>query len=152
MAKDEFVRFQHTRYHPYVMDSSRKVVLVVEDDADLRHMFRDALKFGGFDVREAADGTGALRIIDIDPPDVVVLDIRLLSLDGYSVREEIAANAHTRNIPVVVVTGLQTVDEKRLKPVRVLRKPVDPTMLLATVRAAVASVLAQKYGLRRDEV
>jgi CheY-like chemotaxis protein len=113
----------------------RKSILVVEDDDDLRRIFRDSLKFSGFDVREAADGHDALQMIENAPPDVVVLDIRLPTLDGLSVREELAANPRTKDIPVVVVTGAP-VDLRRLRGTKLLRKPVPPDDLVATVRAS----------------
>ncbi len=115
----------------------RQTVLVVEDDPDLRNLFRDALKFGGFNVREASDGLPALQMIEDTPPDLVVLDIGLPSLDGVSVREEIAARAATRRLPVVIVTGLN-VEGTLFKADCVLRKPVTPEELIAAVRHCLA--------------
>ncbi len=132
------------------MPLSRKSVLVVEDDEDLRHMFRDALRFSGFDVREAGDGPDALRMIETAAPDVVVLDLRLPTLDGVSVREELAANPRTKDIPIVVVTGA-TVDPDRLQGARLLRKPVPPDDLVATVRGLLATVLGRRLGIGREE-
>jgi CheY-like chemotaxis protein len=114
---------------------ARRSVLVVEDDNDLRVLYRDWLKYAGFDVIETADGIDALQIIDSSPPDVIVLDVRLPTLDGVSVREEIAADARTRDIPVIVVTGA-VVDLTRLKSTRVLHKPVNREQLVSAVRAA----------------
>jgi CheY-like chemotaxis protein len=115
---------------------ARKTVLIVEDDDDLRALYRDWLKYAGFDVIETADGIDALQIIDSSPPDVIVLDIRLPTLDGVSVREEIAADGRTRDIPVVVVTGTP-VDASRLKATRLLKKPITREQLLVAVRDAV---------------
>jgi CheY-like chemotaxis protein len=117
---------------------SRKVALVVEDNNDLRQLYRESLQYAGFDVCEASDGPQALRCIEQTPPDVIVLDIGLPTLDGVSVLEELAAHIDTRSIPIIVVTG-QEVDEACLKPARVLRKPVLPSRLVATVRGAIAS-------------
>ena len=83
----------------------RKTILIVEDDQELRRMFRTSLLLEGFDVLEAADGLEALTRIDRDPPDLVVLDLMLPTLSGVAVRQEIAAHVLTREIPVVVVTG-----------------------------------------------
>jgi two-component system, OmpR family, response regulator len=117
---------------------ARRIVLVVEDDHDLRRIFRDTLKFSGFDVREASDGTDALRMIEHTAPDLVVLDVRLPTLDGGSVRGEMAANERTRHIPVVVVTG-SNIDLSQFKGDRVLRKPVAPDELLFAVRSTLAA-------------
>jgi DNA-binding response OmpR family regulator len=109
----------------------RKVVLVVEDDDDLRGMFRHALRFGDFEVREAVDGVDALRTIEDAQPDLVVLDVGLPTLDGVSVWQELAAQPHTRHIPVIVVTGI---DGFVLPHATVLRKPVSPYELVGAVR------------------
>lgn len=83
-----------------------RIVLVVEDDAALRGMYRTALRMAGYVVQEAANGLEALRVLDADPPDLVVLDLGLPVVSGLTVREELAAQAHTRRIPIVVVTGM----------------------------------------------
>lgn len=139
MANAEIVVLRPNRYDQSVPSDDQhprwsKTILIVEDDGDLRHMFADALKFSGFSVQEAANGLEALRMIEDDPPDLVVLDVVLPVLDGLSVRDEILAHARTRDIPIVVVTG--SVDEpgKKLRADCVLRKPVAPDTLVATVR------------------
>jgi CheY-like chemotaxis protein len=115
-------------------------VLVVEDDGDLRRIFRDSLRFAGFDVVEAGDGPDALQAIENATPDLVVLDLGLPTLDGVSVRDEIVSNPRTRHIPVLIVTGTQA-DANRLKAARVLRKPVGPDALLIAVQSCLASVM-----------
>ena len=116
----------------------RRIILIVEDDADLRRLYRTALALEGFDVDEAADGFDALRRIDHRRPDLVVLDIGLPAVSGVAVREEIAAHAYTRHIPVVIVTGT-TVNFDHLDVACVLRKPVEPSDLLKTVRSCLAA-------------
>ena len=114
-----------------------KRVLVVEDNADLRRLFRTALSLAGYDVDEAADGIDALRIIDNRVPDLVVLDLMLRSLDGRSVQQELAAQAFTRDIPIVVVTG-SSLEVSGINVSCVLRKPVMPDQLVDTVRHCMA--------------
>jgi DNA-binding response OmpR family regulator len=128
----------------------RNAVLVVEDNDDLRHLFRDRLKSAGFVVHEASDGMRALRLIEDAPPDLVVLDIGLPMLDGISVRDELAAHVETRDIPIVIVTG--TVDDVgRIKAARVLRKPVDLDELVAAVRALLPPGSGRRLGLGRED-
>jgi DNA-binding response OmpR family regulator len=110
-----------------------KRILVVEDNADLRRLFRTALCLAGFEVDEAADGIDALHLIENRPPDLVVLDLMLRSLDGMSVQQELAARAATSAIPVVVVTG-SNLEVSGINVSCVLRKPVMPDQLVATVR------------------
>jgi CheY-like chemotaxis protein len=103
------------------------------------------LSTGGFDVEEAADGLKALQHLDNRPPDLVVLDLRMPMLSGAEVRQELAANVLTRQIPVVVVTG----SPEALGDVPVdcvLTKPVMPEDLLAAVRRCLASYLTPAPG------
>lgn len=114
--------------------SNRKRILIVEDDDDLRGMFERSLSIAGFDVQEARSGFEALRTLDSNPPDLVLLDLRLPGIDGFTVYQEIAANAFTRDIPVVIVTA--SVDDlSHMDVACVLRKPVHPDKLVATVRS-----------------
>lgn len=88
----------------------------------------------GFTVEEAADGAAALyRIHHHHPPDLIVLDLSLPTVSGLIVHQEIAAHAHTRQIPVVIVTG-SSMDLKHLEVPCVLRKPIDPERLVSAVR------------------
>ena len=101
-------------------------------------MFRTALTIAGYVVQEAADGPGALHRVQYDPPDLVILDLGLPTVSGLIVQQEIAAHAHTRHIPVVIVTG----SSERLDHLDVpcvLRKPVDPDRLVSTVRQCLQS-------------
>lgn len=122
---------------------SKTRILVVEDDEELRHYYRHALTFAGFDVAEAADGLSALYRIDADAPDLVVLDLGLPKVSGHTVQQEIKSNAQTRHIPVVVVTGLPA-DLEELPCV--LRKPVRADQLVEAVRRCLASHAVSKNG------
>jgi DNA-binding response OmpR family regulator len=127
----EFALILRRRYSRDVR--RRNTVLIVEDDADLRRMYRTALAIAGFGVQEAGDGFDALQLLDRDPPDLVVLDLTLPAISGFVVRQEIAASAHTRAIPVVVVTAAD-VSPRQLDVPCVLRKPVSPDRLINAVR------------------
>lgn len=118
--------------------SARQTVLVVEDDEDLRRLFRTALILAGYDVLEAGDGLEALLRIDQSPPDLVVLDLVLPRLSGIVVQQEIAAQAVTRDIPVVVITG-SALEPEILDVACFLRKPISPDQLVDAVRKCLAS-------------
>src|SRR5688572_30535626 len=96
-------------------------------------MFRTALTLAGFSVEEVGDGAGALHRVHHNPPDLVLLDLSLPTVSGFIVHQEIAAHAHTRHIPVVIITG-STMNLDHLDVPCVLRKPVDPDRLVRTVR------------------
>lgn len=114
------------------MAAAPKVILIVEDDPDLRLFYRQVLRISGYIVAAVEDGIDALRRIEADPPDLVLLDIELPRLSGRDVQEELAAHAGTRNIPILVVTG----SDGALNPAAfscILRKPVTAESLVAAV-------------------
>lgn len=108
-------------------------VLVVEDNADLRNLFRVALRIAGFNVREAADGYHALVSIEESPPSVVVLDLGLPRVSGFNVLDEIRERRDLPQPAVVVVTGMEDVADLDAP---ILRKPVEPSVLVSAVRRA----------------
>jgi CheY-like chemotaxis protein len=118
--------------------SRRLRILMVEDDVDLRRMFRQYLALEGYDVLEAGNGLEALRLLDAHIPDAVILDLGLPIISGSVVRDEIAAHAHTQRIPIIVVTG-QPGNHEALDVACVLRKPVTPERLIDTVRSCIAA-------------
>jgi two-component system OmpR family response regulator len=115
------------------MPPARDRILIVEDDTDLRRFFRMTLSLAGFDVDEAPDGLEALHLIDVDPPDLVVLDLTLSRLDGVSVQQELAGRAITRHIPIVIVTG-SDLHVQGHNVACLLRKPITGDELVRTVR------------------
>lgn len=119
------------------MSHKLRLILLVEDDAPLRTMYRTALRVAGFYVTEAGNGLDALRALDADPPDLVVLDLGLPFVSGYAVRAELAAQSHTRDIPVVVVTGNEP--DAPLNVPCLLRKPVAADELVAAVKRCLAA-------------
>lgn len=111
-------------------------ILVVEDDTATREMYRQALAASGYRTITAADGLGALRFIEGDRPDVVVLDLMLPTVGGHDVYRELRAHPETCEIPVIVVTGS---DARDLEPNEFrffLRKPVSPETLTRIVEDA----------------
>ena len=116
----------------------KSTVLVVEDDHDLRASFRTTLALAGYLVREAPDGLHALRQIDEEPPDLVVLDLMLPNLSGLDVHNEISSNVYTCTIPIVVVTGTP-LDVDHLPVSCILHKPVLPDELVVAVARCLAA-------------
>jgi len=80
-------------------------ILVVEDDEAFRSALVSCLRDSNTRVAEAADGRAALAAIEAEPPDLVVLDLRLPELDGNAVLDHLSANEALSRIPVVVLTA-----------------------------------------------
>jgi len=80
-------------------------ILLVEDEDSLRKVMRDLLEREGYTVAEAADGVQALDAVDRHAPDVILLDLNLPGLDGYSVLQQLRSRVTSRSIPVIVLTA-----------------------------------------------
>lgn len=122
---------------------ARQSILVVEDDADLRRMFRTALTLAGYDTEEAADGYIALHLIDQHRATAILLDLGLPAVSGYVVLQDLVAQGHTRDIPVIIVTAQFDV-EPPPGAACLLRKPVGPDQLVKTVRECILAGKSQR--------
>lgn len=100
-------------------------------------MYSTALRVAGFDIRESGDGWTALQQLDDTRPDCIVLDLMLPGLSGYAIRNELAASAEMKDIPIVVVTGTD-VDSADLGTSCILKKPVAPDDVIAAVARCIA--------------
>ena len=112
-------------------------MLVVEDDRDLREMMIQILALAGFEPSSARDGVEALeRLHGADrPPHVIVLDMMMPRMDGWTFRRIQESDPVLADIPVVV---LSAAPRDRLEPVHaaaILQKPMDYDRLLEAVRA-----------------
>ena len=107
------------------MVSARHTILVVDDDPHFRELYQTALRFRGFHVTTASDGLAALQAIERQRPSLVILDLNMPCVDGWSVLRELASHDATCSIPVIVVTGAD-VDKATLQAAAILKKPVLP--------------------------
>jgi CheY-like chemotaxis protein len=113
----------------------KTTVLVVEDDPDLRALYRTSLTVAGYAVVAVEDGIDALRHIEGSGiPGAVILDLALPRLSGRDVHRELAAHPATSKIPIVVVTGSDISDLNKREFACVLRKPVHVESLLYAVQ------------------
>jgi two-component system, cell cycle response regulator len=115
-------------------------VLLVEDSAAIRALVRRMLVAGGHTVAEAARGADALALCRERQPDVVLLDVEMPEMSGWDVLAAMKADPAISDVPVVFLTGrsdtADMVDGLRLGAHDYLRKPCEPTELLARVQAA----------------
>ncbi len=82
-----------------------KCILIVEDDDAIRHMLADVLQDAGFAVAMACDGLDALDQIEQHPPDAILLDLMMPSMDGWSFLESCRANPDSAEIPVGLLSA-----------------------------------------------
>jgi len=100
--------------------------LVIDDDRDGRRFLRRMLEDSGWEVREAEDGLRALLCIADDVPNLIILDLMMPGMDGFTFLDEVRKNPATAAIPVIVVTAKDLTGEEREhlagKALRVLEK------------------------------
>ncbi|MDO5672512.1 MAG: response regulator transcription factor [Actinomycetaceae bacterium] len=85
-------------------------LLVVDDEPNIRDLLASSLRFAGFDVISAGDGTEALKLAGSEEPDLVVLDVMLPDLDGFAVTRKMRASG--LNMPVLFLTARDDVSDK----------------------------------------
>ncbi|MFA5360035.1 MAG: response regulator [Patescibacteria group bacterium] len=94
------------------MAKDKKKILVVEDDPMISSMYKTKFEVDGFEVFTADNGATGLELVKKEKPDIVMLDIILPQLDGFSVLEQIKQDKITKNIPVIMLTNLSTDEDK----------------------------------------
>ncbi|MCG5219938.1 response regulator transcription factor [Streptosporangium sp. KLBMP 9127] len=92
------------------MRSPEARLLIVDDEPNIRELLSASLRYAGFEVLAAADGQEAVQVAERVRPDLVVLDVMLPDLDGFTVAEQLRASG--RRLPVVFLTARDGVDDK----------------------------------------
>ena len=113
------------------------VIIVVEDDPDARHMYSDYLRRQGCTVFTARDGRTGLNKIDELKPDVIVLDLAMPRVDGWTVLKHIRESSLTSQIAVVVVSALSEARDQAFHAGcdAYLMKPCPPDVLYLQIHA-----------------
>ena len=83
----------------------KALILVVEDFDDAREMYRDYLEFSGFRAETARDGREAIDKARALQPDLILMDLSLPGMDGWTATRQLKSDARTSAIPVVALTG-----------------------------------------------
>jgi len=113
-----------------------KNILVIDDDPGLVVFLQKRFDLAGYRVTAAASGEAGLQKMKADLPDLLILDIRMPGMDGFSFVREIRADAALSKIPVVIVTAQEELgDIFKMEGVQgFFAKPVDTEMLMEKVR------------------
>ncbi len=145
--------------------SRRPLILIVEDSPLIRDLLADCLR-ERYELATAATGTAALTQVWLQLPDLVLLDIVLPDISGYEVCAHLKADARSREIPVIFVSGVENPLDKAkafaLGAMDYITKPVQPVELQARIalhlnlqetRAALSrqNVLLEEMVRRRTE-
>jgi len=115
-----------------------KKILACDDERHIVRLIQVNLERAGYNVVTAFDGTEALRKVEAEHPDLIVLDVMMPKMDGFEVLKRLQANPETRDIPVIMLTAkAQDADVFRGWSSGVssyLTKPFNPLELLTFIR------------------
>ena len=119
-----------------------RTVLVADDNADQRALYVAILSHAGYAVIEACDGAEAIERARQDRPALIVMDVTMPGTSGWNAVRAVRNEAETRDIPVIVVTGLSGTRDRDASFAAgsdaYLSKPVSPRQLLEEVRRFLA--------------
>ena len=117
---------------------TRKLVLIVDDDPDIREILAETLEVRGFDVVTAANGEDALTVLrDISVrPSVILLDLMMPIMDGYGFLERWRRDPALALIPLAIVTAGYGVDHARLGDrLPIIAKPFNVSQLVRSIHS-----------------
>src|SRR3954468_23296122 len=128
---------------------NRPQILVVDDEASIVDAVATALRYEGFDVREAGTGRAALSAAQEDPPDLVVLDVMLPDLDGLEVTRRLRADGI--RVPVLFLTARDSLEDKIAGLTVGGDDYVTKPFSLAEIVARTHAILRRTHGERDDD-
>ena len=127
------------------MSNTRGPILVVEDIPNVLELLEVTLRFQGYEVISAHNGQEALETLETENPALIISDILMPKLDGFSLIQKLRANPKTQNIPVIFLSATYVTPEDRefamnLGASRFIEKPIDTEDFLLTI----AELLSQE--------
>ena len=129
-------------------------VLVIDDEADVRLLYRVNLRHAGYDVLEADDGERGIDAALEHAPDAVVLDLMMPRVDGFEVLRVLRAEPASCDVPVLVLTADSRVDDHHmcfeLGADEVITKPFTPEALTEGIARQLGMSLEDRLAHRRE--
>jgi two-component system response regulator len=127
-------------------ETSRCIVMVVDDYADTRALIRSAIETRGCRVIEAANGQEAIELAQTECPDLILMDLNMPVLDGFTATLRIREHEMTRDVPVIAVTAHDTAAFRAAAGAvgccEYLLKPLDFALLFETIERCLQQPVA----------
>jgi len=120
-------------------------VLIIDDEPAILSLVKHTLEKGGFEVHTCDTGRKAWEEITRLKPDLLLLDVMLPGIDGYTLQTQMSADPATKTIPVVMLTALESARALFSKFPQIagfMTKPFAPSDLLRTVQDVLAKTAA----------
>src|SRR6266850_4407082 len=120
-----------------------KRILVVEDELEIRELYTILLEAAGFQVQTAEHALSAVCAMVVQKPDLILVDIRMPIVDGFSFVSEIRAHRDTRDIPIIAVTGLDSFEAREAAMKAgcngFMTKPIQPARFAKEIKSFLSS-------------
>lgn len=118
-----------------------KKILVIDDDLEIVELLRKRLEFHQYNVITATDGAAGFNLLVEQRPDLIVLDIVMPQMDGYTFVQELKRNEEFKKTPVIVITAKADMEQLFLSEgvSACLLKPIQTQILLEKVSALIGS-------------
>lgn len=131
-------------------------ILVIDDDESINELIKVNLELSGYGTLTALDGIKGYAIAKQELPDLIILDVMMPEVDGYTVAKRIRENESTKNIPILMLTALNMLQDK-IKGFDIgiddyLVKPFEMQELLVRVRALLKRVNQIPQSLATKEI
>jgi CheY-like chemotaxis protein len=119
-------------------ENMAKTILIVEDDPMSLKLTKDLLKIAGYQTIQAIDGAQGIEMAKSKKPDLILMDIMMPKVDGYTACGAIKSDALTKNIPIIMVSALGFELNKhlaeRMGASGYITKPIDHNELIRTLK------------------
>ncbi|MCB0144803.1 MAG: response regulator, partial [Caldilineaceae bacterium] len=140
--------------HENLVIGNKETILVVEDNADLNMALCEILESYNYEVRSAANGQEALDSMSGSLPDVILCDIMMPGMDGYTLLRHTRSEPQLRTRPFIFLTALtSTTDQRKAFDIGIehyLTKPVDEQDLILAIRNALRRQRDMEYEMSRQ--
>jgi DNA-binding response OmpR family regulator len=113
-------------------------ILVVDDDKDIVYILRSALQTEGYEVITASDGEQALKLVSTNVPDLMISDLTMPVMNGWTFSMKVRADARYKKTPIIILSGLlerESVPEEFEPATFYMPKPFDIFKLMDKIKA-----------------
>jgi DNA-binding NarL/FixJ family response regulator len=119
-------------------------LLLIEDDAVVRRMYDRAFAMAGFEVRTESDGTIVTESVELNRPDIIVMDVMMPNFNGLETLEDLKKNRKTQGVPVIMLSAYD--DEKIVQKAidlgaarYLVKNAVEPDQIVSIIKEVVGT-------------
>ena len=132
------------------MIKNNHTILHIEDNFENRILVRRLLQFSGFDVMEAENAYDALELLELTTPDIILMDINMPDIDGYSLTRQLKSNIKFRNVPIIAITANVMKGDREKSLLAGCDGYIDKPINVDTFIDQIENYL-EKYNIRNQE-